>query len=1044
MKKAGKKLIALLVIFTSIISFLPVEFGGQLANAATSSANSVTSAQLTQAQTIHLYSDNEVNLSEISLTTDSTTKEQYYSCNYDSNTAGSTFLLGVQNLSTTASQVEIDAEAAMKSATQVGPGSVTEITGQEVVITGINDITFSDADTDTVKNQKLSQFGIAFQSYTGSGTIGKKIVGMPLGVDKIQYKVIVTTTTYNYMITLGADGKTLVPQLVGGAIETPNISNETKMTIYFGANYLSKTVQSMIFKAYAGDSTAFDSNDEIPSSDTKNFENNTTPFLYINKSTQADKNMPLKFTYDVPWSITKLMYILDLPFANSNGGNNTATIYKNGKPASVQVSAAGNNTTEIQGNLETAGTEDLILINLSNSTGNIGKTFCVEINYNYPDASTDYTLADAGITKLEYANDDSVKAYIGKTFTITKETNNTYNTYTGSIAVDPKAEEISIDPTLAADAGKSSDSRTLAYKVSNHYYDPISKSSKIAQSILKNGKQYVYIDYDSGADNKIYVEVYAGENGSPTSSTILARYILNVTVNTSQSQFNMGLTFDGNSSTDSTYLTQPGVTKADNGEVSFSTSRRTYDLYTTDPNKVKVTLSGQTSNNEYLKIWLAKGTQSNALYNAPISQSGDDYDVTLDSGAKKMVVQAYYNSTTGAAASYAVGDAYVFYLPEHYDGSDTSPGDGGSSSADASLSDLEVKGITLKDSDGKSGFSSTQYDYTATVDKGATTAKITATAADSNVKSIVATVKDTNESDDLTSGEESEIALDTDGKTTVNIVVTAQDGITTRTYTLIIQNNIKSNNADLENVILNTGDYKFDPSESTTTVRVSQGTTSITVTPVPKDPNATATVNGDEVADGPITVNLRGSQKTEIEIVVTSQDGTETKTYTLEVYRTDSTSWQGNGDDSSYDDQYYDEYYNCWVDTTKYDEWGTVKGNPVYFDKNHRQVKDAWITTGGKYYYLNSSGYRSSGWKVDSATGQSYYLDPTTGEMKLGWINLNNTWYYLGLNGVMHKGWLYLNGKWYYFTPNGQMVVNQTMFVDDKNYTFGQDGTVIA
>lgn len=1021
MKKMKKRVMALLVVFTSMISFFPVEFIGQAANAATSSSATAIQVSVDGSST------------PITPTTDTSgsTTEIIYA---DTGTTGA-YDITVQDL------IESD----LVKQVETNKATETGIVDQSVQILSINDISC----TTTAGQAALADLGITISdapNLASSTTprIGEAIKGLPLGVNKISYQVVVTTQTVDYTTTTTTDanGNTTTTGVATSETPVPTTYNGGTITICSGTSYTTNKIKSMLFKAYTGTASYFNSDDTVNNA-TEN-ENNTLPFLY-NTTVSADSGVPLRYTFDVPDSTSALKYVMTF---DSGINLSNSTVYKNGTELTEGTDYEINGSA-ISGDLERLTDSELIMVkinstaNSSTSTVNISKVYAIEIRYNTVDSKKDYSMYNAGITKGEYADDDSVKAYMGKVFNVTKDSTNSYNVYTGNIYISQKAGTVSIDPTLYVDNGKDANNRTMAYTVENHYTDS-SGANKIATSILNNGKQYV--NFDAGSNNIIYVNVYNnGNDGSLTSSSVIvARYILNVNIDTSQSQFNMGLAFDGNSSTDSTYLTQPGVTKADNGEVSFSTSRRTYDLYTTNPNEVKVTLSGQTSNNEYLKIWLAKGTQSNALYNATVSQSGNDYDVDLDSGAKKMVVQAYYNSTTGAAASYAVGDTYVFYLPEHYDSSDTSPGDGGSSSADASLSDLEVKGITLKDSDGNNGFSSTEYDYTATVDKGATTAKITATATDSNVKSIVATVKDTNESDDLTSGEESEIALDTDGKTTVNIVVTAQDGITTRTYTLIIQNNTKNSNADLENVILNTGDYNFDPSESTTTVRVSQDTTNITVTPVPADSNATVTVNGDEAADGPITVNLRGSQKTEIEIVVTSEDGTETKTYTLEVYRTDSTSWQGSGDDSSYDDQYYDEYYDCWVDTTKYDEWGTVNGNPVYFDKNHRQVKDAWITTGGKYYYLNSSGYRSSGWKVDSTTGQSYYLDPTTGEMKLGWINLNNTWYYLGLNGVMHKGWLYLNGKWYYFTPNGQMVVNQTMFVDDKNYTFGQDGTVIA
>jgi glucan-binding YG repeat protein len=212
---------------------------------------------------------------------------------------------------------------------------------------------------------------------------------------------------------------------------------------------------------------------------------------------------------------------------------------------------------------------------------------------------------------------------------------------------------------------------------------------------------------------------------------------------------------------------------------------------------------------------------------------------------------------------------------------------------------------------------------------------------------------------------------------------------------------------------------------------------------VPQDPKSKITVNGQEFSDSPIIVNIKGAQKTTVNIEVKSEDGTTSKTYTLEINRVDVADWNptpNNGEDPNENDQFYDEYSQCWVDTTKYDEWGTVNGKPTYFDKKSRQVKDAWITTGGKLYYLNNLGYRASGWKVDTAGGKTYYLDPTTGEMKKQWMNLDNKWYYLGLNGVMQKGWLNLNSKWYYFSPNGQMVVSQTMYIDDEVCRFGQDG----
>ena len=43
--------------------------------------------------------------------------------------------------------------------------------------------------------------------------------------------------------------------------------------------------------------------------------------------------------------------------------------------------------------------------------------------------------------------------------------------------------------------------------------------------------------------------------------------------------------------------------------------------------------------------------------------------------------------------------------------------------------------------------------------------------------------------------------------------------------------------------------------------------------------------------------------------------------------------------------------------------------------------------------------------------GKTYYLDPTTGEMKNGWMNLNNKWYYLGFKWCNAKRMVKLKWK---------------------------------
>lgn len=1033
MSKINKRFIALLVAFTSAISFLPVGFGGHTADAATVSSDATT-----------IQVNVTGNATALKSTTDTVTnKETYTTQNVEEG-----FDITLEDFRTT--KTDLINQALTKNQ------STTGIVDQKVEIVSINGTSCT-----TAKGKAtLAEIGIQIsdaENILNASTqrVGKTIKGLPLGVNNIEYKIIITTQAVDYVAAVTDSSGNVTQEEKAAASEPVDTSYANqKITICHATGYVVNKIDSMLFKAYVGQSTNFDEDtDEFINDDLR--ENNTTPFLYLTKA-EKDKNIPLRYTFDVPDSISTLKYVMTFGDSITD-----ATVYKNGSEATEGTyEITGKSLT---GSLESLGQSDLIVVKLNSSVSDtIEKAYAIEIRYNKLNSNEDFSLKEAGITKLDYNNDDSVLAYIGKKFTIT--TDDDILTYTGDIYIDEKASMISINPKLI----RSKD--TVAYVVTNSYIDE-SGDTKIKKTVLKNGQQF--IDFmASSTKNKLQVDVYEGKDGNIVSSSKpLARYFLNVNLISSDS-FALDLAFENKEgSSGEAYLTQPGV---GSNTIDFSTIRRTYDLYSSDPTTVSFALKSdnnkydgvRSSKKEYIKVWITDDKDSDNLKEAEASKENKldvnnsyirktSLDVNLN-GAEKMVVQAYYDEFefnndgsvktgtdgTPVYTSYPIGDKYVFYLPNNIDDSDDS-GEGETSS-NTLLNYLKVKDATLEDSDGNKEFSSDVYDYTTTVEKNDTTAQITATAEDDNVKSIVAKVEGKEDSYDLVSGEASKITLDEDGKTTVNIVVTAQDGVTTKTYTVLIKNNTKSSNVTLKDVILNTGDYDFNSTEDKTKVHVSQNTTSIKVTPVPEDSNATVAVDDDEYTGSAITVSLKGSQKTEIEIVVESEDGTDSKTYTLEVYRTDSEDLDDSddSDDSDEDDQYYDEYNNCWVDTTKYEEWGTVKGKPVYFDKNNRQVKEAWISTGGKYYYLNSSGYRASGWKVDDADGKTYYLDPKTGEMRKGWMNLNNSWYYLGKNGVMQKGWLYISGKWYYFTPNGQMIINQSMYIDGKVYRFGQDGAM--
>jgi Cadherin-like beta sandwich domain/Fibronectin type III domain len=125
------------------------------------------------------------------------------------------------------------------------------------------------------------------------------------------------------------------------------------------------------------------------------------------------------------------------------------------------------------------------------------------------------------------------------------------------------------------------------------------------------------------------------------------------------------------------------------------------------------------------------------------------------------------------------------------------------------------------------------------------------------------------------------------GANTIAAVVTAQNG-TTRTYTLTVTRGANTN-ANLSSLVASAGTLTpaFTAATTAYTVSVPNATTSITLTPTLADATATVRINGAVVASGsasaPVSLNVGANT---IAAVVTAQNGTTTKTYTLTVTRT--------------------------------------------------------------------------------------------------------------------------------------------------------------
>ncbi|OOQ57997.1 cadherin-like beta sandwich domain-containing protein [Mucilaginibacter pedocola] len=196
-------------------------------------------------------------------------------------------------------------------------------------------------------------------------------------------------------------------------------------------------------------------------------------------------------------------------------------------------------------------------------------------------------------------------------------------------------------------------------------------------------------------------------------------------------------------------------------------------------------------------------------------------------------------------------------------------------SPDATLSNLALSAGTLSPA-----FASATTGYTAAVGNAVTTVTITPTVNEPN-----ATVKVNGVT--VVSGAASAAIPLVVGANTITTVVTAQDGVSTQTYTTTVTR-APSSNAFLTALGTSTGFYSpsFGRNITDYTMLVSNNITTMSITPTLEDNTATMTVAGAPVASGvasaPITLAVGNNF---IRTVVTAQDGVTIKTYTVIVNR---------------------------------------------------------------------------------------------------------------------------------------------------------------
>ena len=116
-------------------------------------------------------------------------------------------------------------------------------------------------------------------------------------------------------------------------------------------------------------------------------------------------------------------------------------------------------------------------------------------------------------------------------------------------------------------------------------------------------------------------------------------------------------------------------------------------------------------------------------------------------------------------------------------------------------------------------------------------------------------------------------------------MVTAEDGTTTKTYTLTITKAQPSNNATLSLLTISQGTLSPKFSQNTITYKASvpNSTQSIRVTPTVTNLFATVKVNNQGVSLGAGQIVLLKMGINTVKVLVTAENKTTTKTYTLTI-----------------------------------------------------------------------------------------------------------------------------------------------------------------
>jgi hypothetical protein len=188
--------------------------------------------------------------------------------------------------------------------------------------------------------------------------------------------------------------------------------------------------------------------------------------------------------------------------------------------------------------------------------------------------------------------------------------------------------------------------------------------------------------------------------------------------------------------------------------------------------------------------------------------------------------------------------------------------------------DASLSSLTISDGALEPEFTSAVTDYAATVAHNTDNIVVSVTTSDSEANVTI------------NGGSDTSVPLIV-GDNTISIVVTAEDGTTMRTYTVIVTRAV-SDNASLSGLELSNAaiDPTFDRDVLVYAATVGFFTRSTQITATTEVENAVISVNGNTVTSGITTDPITLTEGSNIVTVnVTAEDGLTTRTYTITIIR---------------------------------------------------------------------------------------------------------------------------------------------------------------